>query len=201
MRITEFYNRANNALNIAEKTFIINVFLPVVGETGLNYLEPQTPFIDNEGRRRRIDFTLETSYRKYAIEIDGYTDQAEGIISREQFDDGLLRQKDLMIAGYTVLRFSYNQITQAPERCHAQLRRALVADEEPNPLFNLGSVTPNIPQQSGSRHREMSRIVGHKKGLGVLAGGLGKSYFRLSIQDVCEASGGKLSVGLTMSKS
>lgn len=193
MSLDNLYIELSSLLNIAEKAFIDNVFIPVVGRHGLNFLKPQTPFVDSDGRNRRIDFTVESNFRKYAIEIDGYTYHAEGVITRDRFDDSLFRQNDLMLAGYTVLRFSYDQITRAPDQCQAQLRRAFVADEELNPLFHLSSIIPNIPQQDALDALEHARRAGYAKGLVVLATGIGKTYLAaFDAKRFCENSGGKV---------
>src|ERR1700759_4681718 len=193
MNSGNFTVKFNHKLNTAERLFVDNVFVPVAGIKGLDFLMPQTPFVDSEGRSRRIDFTIESRFRKYAIEIDGYTYHAEGVISRDYFDDGLSRQNDLMIAGYTILRFSYDQITQVPEQCQAQLRRAFVADEELNPLFRLTAIAPNDAQQQALKALKDCREEGGRKGLVVLATGLGKTYLAaFDAKRFCESSGGKV---------
>ncbi|WP_436241973.1 DUF559 domain-containing protein [Paenibacillus sp. LjRoot56] len=53
---------------------------------------------------------------KLAIEIDGYATHVSEI-SRTQFSDGLIRQNHLMIDGWKVLRFSYDDVKNRPRMC------------------------------------------------------------------------------------
>lgn len=136
MKLDQFCASFGGSINHAEKLWLEQVFFPILGENGLDFLQPQTSFHDSDGKERRIDFTMQSRFRKYAFEIDGYTYHAEGVISRDQFSDQLFRQNELQFQDYKIYRFSYDDILHNPDRCQRQLRRAIRADEELNPLCN-----------------------------------------------------------------
>ncbi|GEM_PF-6936853 len=175
MELNDFLARHSSGMNEAERLFVQAVFHPVLGERGLDFLKPQSPFTDSQEKHRRIDFAVETDFRKYAIEIDGYTYHAEGQVTREKFSDDLLRENDLKIAGWFVLRFAYDALVQNPEACMDQLRRAIAPDDTLNPLFKTQDISPHLPQQMALDAFEKSLAAGNQKGLIVLATGLGKT--------------------------
>ncbi|HEV7754107.1 MAG TPA: DUF559 domain-containing protein [Baekduia sp.] len=55
------------------------------------------------------------------VETDGFTYHS----TRSAFEADRARDQTLTLAGYTVVRFTYNQITKEPERCAHHLRRLL----------------------------------------------------------------------------
>lgn len=66
---------------------------------------------------RKIDFAFMTSdHRKIAIELDGYTHHVKGL-TREKFDLQLKRQNELILDGWQVLRFSFDQLTKGAPYC------------------------------------------------------------------------------------
>ena len=73
----------------SEKLFVTDFLFPLFCEKNIKYVVPQYPFIDSEGRTRRIDFGLNYEGKKIALEVNGETYHAEGIIPGEQFDDNL----------------------------------------------------------------------------------------------------------------
>lgn len=79
--------------------------MSVFGVRALKYLRAQEPFIDSQGKRRRIDFVLEGE-KRYALEIEGASYHAAGTIGRERFEDDKRRQAELAAHGYTYLPFS-----------------------------------------------------------------------------------------------
>jgi hypothetical protein len=58
---------------------------------------------------------------KLVVETDGYTYHS----TRSAFERDRERDQRLTLAGYTVLRFTYNQVTQAPEAVVHRVRRLL----------------------------------------------------------------------------
>ena len=135
MRLIDFIQENESKMNDIERRFVEDVFYPYAGENGLDYLKAQTPFEDSECRTRKLDFTVDTNRFRYVIEIDGYTYHAEGAqrVSPEYFDDLLQKQNDLILNGYILIRFSYNQIRNHPDVCINTLRRSFKADAEINP--------------------------------------------------------------------
>ncbi|MOA24760.1 hypothetical protein D3C78_1454520 [compost metagenome] len=57
-----------------------------------------------------------------AIEIDGYGPHLRDI-SREQFSDQCRRQNDLIIDGWKILRYSYDDIREIPRFCQQKLQQ------------------------------------------------------------------------------
>lgn len=69
----------------------------------------------------RVDFLWRTA--RLIVEVDGLAKYAEsGELQREKE-----RQNRLVAAGYTILRFTWADITQRPDQTAAQVRRALRA--------------------------------------------------------------------------
>ena len=94
----------------SEKLFVSDFLFPLFGTSNIKHVVPQYPFIDSEGRTRRIDFGINYGGQKIALEVNGETYHAEGIIPGEQFDDNLNRQNEILSAGWYLLRFSYSQL-------------------------------------------------------------------------------------------
>ena len=71
---------------------------------------------------RRIDFAIETQDgRRIAVELDGYTTHGKDL-EEEVFEDQLLRQNELINAGWVILRFSFKQFRTERKRCRELLR-------------------------------------------------------------------------------
>lgn len=102
-------NGTANDEHFAEREFLEQVFVPVLGSAGLSRLEPQVELRDRDSRRRRIDFVLRGE-KLYAIEIEGRSFHDAGAIGEERFDDEKVRQHGLADAGYEYRPFSYAQI-------------------------------------------------------------------------------------------
>ena len=77
-----------------------------------------------------VDFAILTSQSRIAIEIDGFTYHAEGAINKNQFDDQLSRQNELILkhGKFSTNSRSFSQIKDSPEYCKDQLRRLIVSD-------------------------------------------------------------------------
>jgi predicted HTH transcriptional regulator len=125
-----------------------------------------------------------------ALEIDGYGPHLQKI-TRAQFSDQWMRQNDLMLDGWKVLRFSFDDVKERPRMCEQLLqqfmgkwfgggtqssRLHLSAEEKEIIRFvlrNKGSVKPqevcallNVEQQKARRLLHMLR----KKDVLVTAG-------------------------------
>ena len=64
----------------SEKLFVSEFLYPIFGKHNIKYVIPQYPFIDSEGRNRRIDFVVIKDSKKLALEVNGEFYHAEGII-------------------------------------------------------------------------------------------------------------------------
>lgn len=71
------------------------------------------------GRRRRVDFAVPEL--RIAIEVDGYEHHSR----RAVWQDDLQRQNELQAAGWIVLRFSWADVLNRPDRVASVIRRVL----------------------------------------------------------------------------
>lgn len=107
----------------AERRFIEDVFVPILGLQGLSRLQPQESFTGTDGKKRRIDFVLKGS-KAYAIEIEGETyHRVDGY-----FVDETQRTRDLAMCGYTYMPFAYEAIRTDKEGTKQALRDLLEQD-------------------------------------------------------------------------
>ena len=67
----EFYR--NRVTQESERLFVTAFLFPLLGETNIKFVVPQYPFLDSEGRTRRIDFVLWKGDIKIALEVNGET--------------------------------------------------------------------------------------------------------------------------------
>ncbi|PST83187.1 hypothetical protein C7T94_11345 [Pedobacter yulinensis] len=181
----EFYK--NRITQDSERLFVSDFLFPLLGEENIKYVVPQYPFLDSEGRTRRIDFVLWKGDKKLALEVNGETYHAEGVIAREMYDDNLNRQNEILSAGYFLLRFSYSQL-QHPlwrKQVSDSIRR-LIYRNIPE-LLSENLVEPNHLQQQTLQQLDLRRSFGWKKGIVVLPTGTGKTF--LSAFDTKKVTG------------
>ena len=171
----------------SERLFVRDFLFPVLGNKKMKYVVPQYPFLDSSGRSRRIDFGVLYNGKKLALEVNGESYHAEGIIPGEQFDDNLNRQNEILSAGWFLLRFSYNQL-KAPqwrEKVSHDLF-SLLRKHIPE-ILNEETIKPNYLQNQVLDELKDFRKRGHKKGIVILPTGTGKTY--LSAFDTLNAQG------------
>lgn len=171
----------------SERLFVREFLFPVLGNKKMKYVVPQYPFLDSTGRSRRIDFGVLYNGKKLALEVNGESYHAEGIIPGEQFDDNLNRQNEILSAGWFLLRFSYNQL-KAPqwrEKVSHDLF-SLLRKHIPE-ILNEETIKPNYLQNQVLDELKDFRKRGHKKGIVILPTGTGKTY--LSAFDTLNAQG------------
>jgi len=171
----------------SEQLFVRDFLFPLFGEKHIKYVVPQYPFIDSEGRARRIDFGILYEGRKIALEVNGETYHAEGIIPNENFDDNLNRQNEILNAGWFLLRFSYSQL-QSPRwrRKVANDLFSLLRKRIPE-LISETVIEPNYLQKEVLESLNYYRAKGWKKGVVILPTGTGKTF--LSAFDTLNAKG------------
>ena len=171
----------------SEKLFVSEFLYPILGKKNIKYVIPQYPFIDSEGKNRRIDFVILKNSKKVALEVNGELYHAEGIIPNEMFDDNLYRQNEILNSGYKLLRFSYNQL-QSPkwrQQVFEDLRK-LIQENFPE-LISETIIKPNYLQEEVLKALHLYREKGWKKGIVVLPTGTGKTY--LSAFDTLKTKG------------
>lgn len=186
--LEEYLSTYNNRITQdSERLFLTDFLFPILGKRGIKYVIPQYPFIDSEGKNRRIDFGLVKGNIKIALEVNGETYHAEGIIPNDTFDDNLQRQNEILNAGWTLLRFSYNQLQDPSWRPRVvYLLRKILTQNVPE-LISIESITPNPIQRMALDSLNFYRNNGWKKGIVVMPTGTGKTF--LSVFDSKRAGG------------
>lgn len=104
----------------AEKAFVEKVWWPAFGH--FRQLHPEYEVTDFKDGYRYLDFAYLRSGIKLAIEIDGYGPHLRGI-SRDRFSDQCRRQNDLILDGWKVLRFTYDDVSENPRYCQQTLQQ------------------------------------------------------------------------------
>ena len=87
-------------------------------------LQPEHPLKDYKGGDRFADFTFVRGSLRLLIEIDDFETHGKAKSSWD-FDDHLLRQNDLVLDGWTILRFSTFHVNKMPMVCRRQIKQAI----------------------------------------------------------------------------
>lgn len=106
----------------AEKLFLEGLWWPVVGH--FQYLHPEYEVKDFQDGTRFIDFAYLRSPYRIGFEIDGFGPHARDI-DRGRFGDNLMRQNQLVLDGWKIIRFSYDDLTQRKRRCQQMILHML----------------------------------------------------------------------------
>jgi very-short-patch-repair endonuclease len=104
----------------AEKLFIEQVWYPAFRQ--FDGLHPEFEIADFRDGSRFLDFAFIRFPLRLAIEIDGYGPHSAKT-SRWQFSDSLMRQNHLIIDGWRILRFSYDDVSEKPRMCEQILQQ------------------------------------------------------------------------------
>jgi len=166
----------NRIIQESEKLFLKEFLFPLLGKKGIKYVIPQYPFIDSEGKLRRIDFALVKDERKIALEVNGETYHAEGIISNEMFDDNLQRQNEILNAGWKLQRFSFNQLQEDKWRKRVMDSLHKVLAKHIPEIISEDAIKPHYLQEKALETLDFYRGEGWKKGIVVLPTGTGKTF-------------------------
>lgn len=171
----------------SERLFVADFLYPLLGSK-IEAVCPQAPFIDRTGRQRRIDFAYCGPRGKLALEVNGETYHAEGIIPNGQFDDNLFRQNEILRQGYQLVRFSYSQLQDANWRpLIMETLRDIFASAGPELLAEF-SLKPTPLQNEALEALKFYRDSRRwRKGVVVLPTGTGKTI--LSALDARRAGG------------
>jgi len=85
--IEEYYKvYGSRIIQQSERLFLEEFLYPILGKKNIKYVIPQYPFIDSEGKLRRIDFAIIKDDVKIALEVNGETYHAEGMIPNDRVD-------------------------------------------------------------------------------------------------------------------
>jgi hypothetical protein len=117
-RAGERFRRLVEGHSHAEQLFLEQVWYPIFQH--LEDLHPEYEVGDYKEGTRFLDFAFLRAPIRLAIEIDGYGPHLSKI-SRWQFSDQLMRQNSLIIEGWQILRFSYDDVKERPKLCQQQL--------------------------------------------------------------------------------
>lgn len=176
MNLQEYYDQhGHKVTQESERLFVDEFLYPMIGGK-IEHIIPQHPFLDRTGRSRRIDFAYHGERAKIALEVNGETYHAEGIIPNEMFDDNLFRQNEILRLGYVLARFSYSQLQSPQWRPLVQeTLRAMFRDYAPE-LLSQYALEPTPLQKEVLDALDFYRNgQGWKKGVIVLPTGTGKT--------------------------
>lgn len=171
----------------SELLFVRDFLYPILGKEKIKFVIPQYPFIDSEGRSRRIDFGIIFNNKRIALEVNGETYHAEGIIPNEMFDDNLNRQNEILNAGWYLLRYSYSQLQHPEWRSRVSDSLFYLLRKRIPEILSDIIIKPNFLQNNVLDALDYYRSKGWKKGIVVLPTGTGKTF--LSAFDTLKASG------------
>ena len=118
----ERLRRLQEGHNQAEKLFLKQVWWPSFYH--FRYLHPEFEIDDFKDGKRYLDFAYIRPAIRVCFEVDGYGPHLKSI-SRWQFSDSLERQNQLVMDGWTVIRFSYDQVKEKPRRCQQVVQQVI----------------------------------------------------------------------------
>lgn len=108
-------SKATSVNSRAEELFV-QLFCEAFGPEKTENLQVQYPCVDIYGWHRYIDFALESTESKIAIEIDGETYHNPSKVSENKYADDLLKQNSLIYDNWKVYRWIYSQLEKQPEK-------------------------------------------------------------------------------------
>lgn len=176
MNLEEYYKEYGSRISQESERLFVDEFLyPLLNEK-IGEIIPQFPFLDRTGRSRRIDFACQGSKGRLALEVNGETYHAEGIIPNGMFDDNLFRQNEILRAGYQLVRFSYSQLKDPHWRpVIVETIREIIADTAPE-LLAAYSLEPTEIQNEALNALDFYRRTSEwRKAVIVMPTGTGKT--------------------------
>ena len=117
MTINKFMSLYGSRMGFLETTFLKTVFYEDYGDSGLDLIEPEVVISRNDGTDKswRIDFVVTTKMKKYAIECDGFSYHAAGMVTKERFNELEAKRNETIRQGFTVVSLSKDQIVDDPD--------------------------------------------------------------------------------------
>ncbi|MCU6711782.1 DNA-binding response regulator [Paenibacillus sp. J5C_2022] len=153
-KTSERWRRLKEGHGHAESDFAKKIWLEAVED--FSYLHPEYEVCDYRDRSRFLDFAYIRPPYRICIEIDGYSWHNRNI-SRRQFSDDLFRQNDLIMDGWIMIRFSYDDVKDNPRLCQQyvqQLLGKLYGSNKSDPI--MGHILPV--------QREILRFISRQTG-------------------------------------
>ena len=127
--------------NSGSEEKFLQLFCDVFGPEKAQYVYLQYPFLDIYGGHRTIDFAMNSSEGRIAIEVDGNTWHDPSKISEDKYHDDLLKQNSIVFEGWKIYRWTSKQIDKTPER----IKDELVTFLGYSPKFSYIDDTAPIP--------------------------------------------------------
>ena len=154
MTLEEYYDQYGVRITQESERLFVDEFLYPLLKENIEHIIPQHPFLDRSGKSRRIDFAYHGDTARLALEVNGETYHAEGIIPDEAFDDNLFRQNEILRSGYQLARFSYGQLQSSQWRPIVQeTLRDLISTHAPELLTEYAlEPTPLQNEALGALH-------------------------------------------------
>ncbi len=182
MELDIYLEKNKGKLNYLEKKFITDIFFKEYGEIGLELIKPQVEIPRGDGSDKKfiIDFVVETSNRKYAIETHGFHSHSPDgrFVDEERFDD-LQKKNNLIREKFDkYIELTKNQIDSIDDAVF-ELRNYFKSNKELYDLYlnrNSEKIQPNQVQEKCLVKLNDERKKGVKSGLVILATGLGKTF-------------------------
>ncbi|MDF2926797.1 MAG: DNA-binding response regulator [Paenibacillaceae bacterium] len=118
----EARRRLEEGYGVAERAFVEKVWWPAVGH--LEQLIPEYEIRDYSDGQRFMDFAYVNGALRVCMEVDGFGPHWRDI-NRRQFADQWMRQNHLVLDGWRVLRFAYDDVLEKPRRCQQIIQQML----------------------------------------------------------------------------
>ncbi len=112
--------RIVDGLGYAETLFLKAVWWPMYHH--FDGLHPEYQVRDYNKGWRFIDFAYLRGYFRLAMELDGFGPHSRDI-TRYNFTDACRRQNTLVLEGWQVLRFSFDDVRDNPELCALTIQK------------------------------------------------------------------------------
>ncbi|MDF2720418.1 MAG: DNA-binding response regulator [Paenibacillus sp.] len=87
-------------------------------------MHPEYEVFDFKDGSRFLDFAFIQGKLRICMEVDGFGPHRRDI-DRRQFSDELTRQNQLVVDGWIVLRFSYDDVKEKPRQCQQLLQQLM----------------------------------------------------------------------------
>lgn len=144
----------------AEDLFLKNVWWPAIGH--LDHLHAEFEASDYKDGQRFLDYAYIREPYKLCIEIDGYGPHCRDA-DRRQFADSLMRQNHLILDGWIIIRFSYDDVKSKPRQCQQFIQQLF------GKLYSLKPDTDlTLEQKEILRYMNLLRKPATPKDIGLL---------------------------------